>query len=494
MKKLLQVSLLSILISSLGAQCQDKEFAIGSKKFTESYVLGEIAKEKLKRAGYKVTHKQGMGGTLILWEALKAGSVIAYPEYTGTLQEAIFGQPLSSAQLKKALAEQGLGMTDNLGFNNTYALVMPKDKAQRLHIAKISDLGKHPSLRVGLSHEFWKRKDGWEPLTRSYNLQMNDVRGLDHTLGYISLAAGNIDLMDAYSTDAKLESQNLLVLQDDLKFFPDYAAIYLYRLDAPKTLVAALNETAGTIGQSKMIGLNAKAERDKSYQKAAATYFNIGSEGLKSQNDSRQMLGWICQHLTLVSLSLLFAIIAGIPLGIWASNGGPAGQIILGISSIIQTIPSLALLALLVPIPFLGISSQTAILALFLYSLLPIVRNTASGLQNIPQPLRESALALGLEPSAQMLQIFIPLASRQILTGVKTSAIINIGTATLAALIGAGGLGEPIVSGLNLNDHKTILMGAIPAALLALVVQFLFELADQKVIPKGLRLQAKRLD
>jgi osmoprotectant transport system permease protein len=162
--------------------------------------------------------------------------------------------------------------------------------------------------------------------------------------------------------------------------------------------------------------------------------------------------------------------------------------VILGFASAVQTIPSLALLALLVPIPFFGISLRTAIAALFLYGLLPIVRNTAIGLQDIAKPVRESAVALGLEPSARLWKIYLPTASRSILGGIKTSAVINIGTATLAALIGAGGLGEPILSGLDLNDHVTILQGAIPAALLALVVQWSFDLLDRVLIPKGLRL------
>jgi len=185
---------------------------------------------------------------------------------------------------------------------------------------------------------------------------------------------------------------------------------------------------------------------------------------------------------------LLLSILVGIPLGIWASRGGAIGQLILGFAGVVQTIPSLALLALLVPLPFFGISVRTAITALFLYGLLPIVRNTATGLQDIPRALRESAVALGLSPRARLWQIFLPMASRSILAGIKTSAVINVGTATLAALIGAGGLGEPILSGLDLNDHATILQGAIPAAVLALLVQWLFDLLDRVLIPKGLRL------
>ena len=204
---------------------------------------------------------------------------------------------------------------------------------------------------------------------------------------------------------------------------------------------------------------------------------------------ARKIAHWTAQHLTLVGISLAVAIVAGIPLGIVASRPGALGHFILGSASMVQTIPALALLALLVPVPGLGISPTTAIVALFLYSLLPIIRNTAAGLQDISLPLRESAAALGLEPGAQLRKIFLPIASRTILAGIKTSAVINVGSATLAALIGAGGLGEPIISGLNLNDHATILQGAIPAALLALLVQLLFDGLDRVFVPKGLRLK-----
>src|SRR5213078_597231 len=199
---------------------------------------------------------------------------------------------------------------------------------------------------------------------------------------------------------------------------------------------------------------------------------------------------WTVRHLELAGFSLLLSVIIGIPLGILASRGGLVGQGILGFASIVQTIPSLALLALLVPVPFFGISIRTAIAALFLYGLLPIVRNTATGLQDIPRSLRESAVALGLSPIARLWEVYLPMASRSILAGIKTSAVINIGTATLAALIGAGGLGEPIISGLNLNDHVTILEGAVPAALLALLVQLAFDFLDRIFIPRGLRIKS----
>jgi len=469
---------------------QPKEIVVGSKRFTESYVLGEIARIALQKAGFAVEHKQGMGGTIILWQALRGGDVQLYPEYTGTLTEEILKtkQPLSTDALRALLRQEGVGMSGELGFNNTYALVMRQDRAAKLGIRKISDLRNHPDLKIGLTLEFLDRRDGWAPLSARYGLQMQNVRGIDHALGYAALANGSIDLKDAYSTDAKIEENNLIVLDDDLHFFPQYKAVFLYRLDLDGRAVAALEKLAGTIDEARMRHLNSEAERTKDYTYAAALYF-----GQKYVSPSNNLIGkigrWTLRHLELVGASLFLGIIVGIPLGIRASRPGPVSNFILSTTSVIQTIPSLALLALLVPIPFFGISPVTAIFALFLYSLLPIVRNTATGLQEIPTAVRESAAALGLEPQAQLWKVFFPLASRTILAGIKTSAIIDVGTATLAALIGVGGLGEPIISGLNLNDSGTILEGAIPAALLALLVQFFFDGLDRVFVPKGLRLK-----
>jgi osmoprotectant transport system permease protein len=472
------------------SEAKPQQIVIGSKRFTESYVLGEIAKTALQNAGFTVEHKQGMGGTIILWEALRGGQIALYPEYTGTISEEILKakQPLSTDEIRALLRPEGVGMTGPLGFDNTYALVMRRDRAAKLGIRKISDLRNHPDLRFGITHEFLDRRDGWAPLCARYGLQMRNVRGIDHALGYAALAAGSIDVKDAYSTDAKIAEDNLIALEDDLHFFPQYKAVFLYRLDIDHRAVAALEKLAGTLDEARMIRLNAEAERTKNYASAAALYFGEKPKHVAGEL-ARKIGRWTWRHLQLVGASLLLAIVVGIPLGIRASRPGPVSDFILAATGVIQTIPSLALLALLVPLPFFGISAVTAIFALFLYSLLPIVRNTATGLQDIPTAVRESAAALGLEPRAQLWKVFLPLASRTILAGVKTSAIINVGTATLAALIGVGGLGEPIISGLNLNDYNTILQGAIPAALLALLVQFIFDGLDRVVIPKGLRLK-----
>lgn len=466
---------------------------IGSKKFTESYVLGEIATRALDNAGVIAAHRQGMGGTIILWQALRGGQVDVYPEYTGTIAEEILKdrQLRSPEAMREGLAKAGVGMTAPLGFNNTYALVLRRDAAEKLGLRKISDLGKHPELRFGLTHEFLDRQDGWLPLAARYQLRPRSIIGIDHALGYAALASDSIDVKDAYSTDAKIAENNLVVLEDDQKFFPRYDAVFLYRTSLPQPTIDALRKLEGTLDEKRMTALNAEAERTKDYARAATLYFDNGAvstTAFVSESFTHKLARWTWRHLQLAGFSLLLSILVGVPLGIWASRGGAIGQFILGFAGIVQTIPSLALLALLVPLPFFGISVRTAITALFLYGLLPIVRNTASGLQDIPRSLRESAIALGLEPGARLRKIFLPMASRSILAGIKTSAVISIGTATLAALIGAGGLGEPILSGLNLNDHVTILQGAIPAAVLALLVQGLFDLLDRVLIPKGLRL------
>jgi osmoprotectant transport system permease protein len=493
----MKTALMAIVVAPLLAACASdagEMIVLGSKKFTESFVLAEIAKRSLEEAGFRVEHRQGMGGTIILWEALRQGAIAAYPDYTGTIQEQILKRPAAASigEMRQQLAKYGVGITEELGFNNTYALVMTRARANQLGVHNISDLSKHPDVRLGLTHEFLGRHDGWEPLQRRYGLNMLNVRGIDHTLGYVALLNAEIDVKDAYTTDAKIDENDLIVLADDLKFFPQYRAVFLFLLGTPLPALNALRRLEGSLTEARMIHLNKIAEQTKDYSAAANWYFKeIGQVGQFSARESfaHRLIRWTVRHLILVGLSLAAAIAIGIPLGIYASREGLIGEIILALTGLIQTVPSLALLALLVPVPFLGIRPVTAIVALFLYGLLPIVRNTATGLRDIPPQIRDTAEVLGLKPRTRLLRIFLPLASPSILAGIKTSAIINIGSATLAALIGAGGLGEPIISGLNLNDNATILEGAIPAALLAIAAQGLFSICDRFIIPRGLRLR-----
>jgi osmoprotectant transport system permease protein len=487
---------LCVFLGAATAGHAQTAIVIGSKKFTESYVLSEIAKTVLGRAGFQVTHREGMGGTVILWQALLHGDIALYPEYTGTIGEEILKSPeiMSPEAMRVALAEQGIGITGDLGFSDSYALAMRRARAAELGIRTIGDLRNHPDLRAGPTPEFLGRRDGWTPLVKRYRLSFASVRGIEHGLGYAALLSGQIDLKECYTTDAKITEFDLVILRDDLHFFPQYKAVFLYRLDTPEKAIAALKGLEGRIGEARMIELNRKAEEAKNYAAGAEAFFEDQSgtaSPLPNRPQWRNLLAAIprltMQHLTLVAISLFAAILVSIPLGIAASGPGVLSEIILGAVGVIQTIPSLALLAFMIPI--FGIGQAPAIVALFLYSLLPIVRSTATGLQTMPASLREASAALGLMPGARLWLVDLPIASPSILAGIKTSAVINVGTATLAGLVGGGGYGEPIQSGLQLNDNATILQGAIPAAVLALLVQAAFTGLDRVLVPRGLRLQ-----
>jgi osmoprotectant transport system permease protein len=461
---------------------------VGSKEFTESYVLGEIAKRVLTNAGIQTEHRQGIGSTGIVWEALKKGDITLYPDYTGTVTEELLKAPgISVDEMRSRLAKFGVGMSEDLGFNDAYGLAMRRDQAEQLKITKISDLRAHPELKVGLTPELAARSDGWKPLVAKYGLKFDDFRTIDHGLGYAALYAGQVDLKDCYTTDAELKKYDLTVLQDDHQYFPLYRAVFLYRLDLPKNALDAISKMKGTIDEKRMIEMNAAASASKDYTAAANLYFGKESAPAVAESRLDELLRLGQRHLILVFGSLLLAMLVGIPLGIVASRRGLVASGILGVVGVVQTIPSLALLAFLVPLPFFGISTKTAIAALFLYSLLPIVRNTAAGIQGIPSGIVESAEALGLPYAARLRLIYLPMALPMILAGIKTSAVINVGTATIAALIGAGGFGEPIISGLSLNDNATILRGAIPAAVLAIAVQLAFDLVERVAVSPGLR-------
>ena len=470
---------------------------IGSKKFTESVLLGEIATQLLQAEGIEVNHHAELGGTAILWNGLLEGEMDIYPDYSGTLmQEVLADQNVSTLEeLEEALGRFGVKMAQPIGFNNTYAIGMTTPRAEELGIETISDLVQYPDLAGGFSNEFMDREDGWPGLSNAYGLPHTQVRGLDHDLAYRALESGDIDIMDLYSTDAEIEYYGLKVLDDDRQFFVEYLALYLYRADLEERnpeAVRLLESLSGTLDESLITTLNARVKLDKQPDaEVAAEFLNehvFRADVVQIEKETMWSRLWTytLEHLWLVGISLSLAILVSIPLGILAAQYERLGQIILGIVGVIYTIPSLALLVFMIPL--LGIGGPPAMVALFLYSLLPIVRNTHAGLIDIPLPLLESAQALGLSPLNTLWRIKLPLASRSILAGIKTSAIINIGTATLGALIGAGGYGQPILTGIRLDDTSLILEGAIPAALLALVAQVLFDGMEKFVIPKGLRI------
>ena len=468
---------------------------IGSKSFTESVILGELAAQLSRHAGAQAEHRKQLGGTRILWNALLSGEIHVYPEYTGTLVHEILSHEAISGEqgLRQVLSKRGVHMTRPLGFNNTYALGMLNKRAVELGIATISDLSAYPELKLGFSNEFMDRADGWPGLREAYGLPHRNVRGLDHNLAYRGLVNGDLDATDLYSTDAEIRYYDLKLLDDNLNFFPEYRAVMLYRADlvqrAPD-VVAALRRLEGKLDQTTMVDMNAQAKLDRISETQIVADFIYHRFGMRAHhappNRWSAFIEHTRAHLLLVVISLCAAIVVSIPLGIIAARHLRIGQLILATAGIIQTIPSLALLVFMIPL--LGIGGPPAILALFLYSLLPIVRNTYIGLRDISLEIRESAEALGLSSWARLRLVELPMAMPTILAGIKTSAVINVGTATLGALIGAGGYGQPILTGIRLDDMGLILQGAVPAAALALLVQGLFELAERYLVPKGLRL------
>lgn len=475
-----------LLALSLAGVAQAAGVTVGSKRFTESYVLGEIVRETYARAGVAAVHRQGLGNTGILEQALAAGEIDIYPEYTGTIVRELLrreGHP-GLDELNAWLAPRGLKAAIPLGFNNSYALAMREADAARLGIARVSDLA-GPSaarLRWGLSHEFLVRADGWPALQKAYGLAAAAPSGLDHGLAYGAMAARQIDVVDVYSTDAQIGRQGLRVLVDDRGFFPKYDAVLLMRADLDP---APLQVLAGRIDERRMIELNAQAEIDGLVFADIARGFVDSLQGAAPATAAPRSGFWrrlfapdlprlAAQHVLLVFGSLLLALVVGVPLGLWAWWQPRIAQWVLGVVGVIQTIPSLALLAFLIAL--LGsIGVLPALAALFLYALLPIVRNTHAGLQAGSATLGQAALSLGLTPAQVLRHVQLPLAMPTLLAGVKTAAVINVGTATVAAFVGAGGFGERIVAGLALNDPIALLAGAVPAAVMALAVQGGFE-------------------
>jgi osmoprotectant transport system permease protein len=480
----------------------DETLHVGSKRFTESYILGEILTQTAATVG-PAEHKQGLGNTAIVLSALRSGAIDVYPEYLGTIDQEILKnpQPTTLEQMRAALRPLGLGVAVPLGFSNGYALAVRGDAG----IERLSQLAAKPDWQLGLSHEFLGRGDGWPGLAQRYGLPQHP-RGLDHGIAYEALVRKQVDAIDIYSTDAKIGQYGLRVLADDKQYFPRYDAVLLYRLDLPRRLPKAWQALArleGTIKVDDMIAMNAEAElerkdfaviardwlrsRGRGGAEVAAARASTGrvdggavhpTDGLWAKTFGNGFGTLARQHVLLVALAVLLGSLAGIPLGIVAALVPRLRQAVLALAGVLQTVPSLALLAMLIPL--LGrIGTVPALVALCAYALLPIVRNTCTGLLQVPQGLRTAALALGMTRAQALRHVELPLAAPVILAGIKTAAVMSVGTATIAAFIGAGGFGERITTGLALNDNDMMLAGAIPAALLALLTQAGFETIER---------------
>lgn len=469
---------------------QQAPIVVGSKNFTEGYVLAEIMAQVIELHGVPVVRKFGFAGTLVAFEALQAGEIDLYAEYSGTIAQVILevDARLEGAALAQALAPLGLEPLQPFGFNNTYAIAVTAELARDLGLRQVSDLREHPGLNFGFSHEFRDRTDGWPGLKRSYALPQ-DSSGIEHGLAYRALLEQEIDVTDAYSTDGDLLRYGLSILADDHGFFPEYLAVPLVRASLDPAVKAMLSPLAGRLDDSSMRALNAAVVvEQRSFTDVAAQY--LAEQGLAESRPRREhaMLSSLLRntltHLKLASIAVFSATVVGLGLALTVYRSHAVSKVVLYSTGLLQTVPSIALLALLIPIA--GVGQVPAIIALFLYSLLPIARSTITALITIDPLLRRVAVALGLTQIQRLRTIYLPLALPHVLAGIRIAAVVSIGTATLAAFIGAGGLGEPIVTGLALNDTKLILQGAIPAALLAIAVELGFEALERCLVPAHL--------
>ncbi len=490
-------SLIGLLLL-LAVGCDRPDMIVGSKAFAESNILAEAVTQIAMHDGIDVEHRRG-GPTPVMWKALLAGEIDLYPEYTGTIIKEILDdeQISSDDQLRAVLAERGVVMSPPLGFTNPYAIGMKEARAEELGIRKLSDLQQHPDLKLVFSTEFLRRSDGWPGLRQRYRLPQQRVGVMEHGLAYKSVDGSEADATDVYLTDASIVRYGFRVLEDDLHYFPPYEGVLLYRSDLPERVPGAqkiVDQLAGTISTEEMLHLNSLVQIDRQRPAVAAEVLleeEYELPPLEHNSFAGRMLRLAGQHLFLSLTALIAGIVVAVPLGVIAAKRKRLEHIILSTAEVLQTIPGLAMLVLLMPavreIGLRGTGPAPVIIALFLYSLLPIIRNTFTGMRDIPNTLRESAAVLGLTPWAILWQVELPMASRMILAGIKTTAVMTVGFATLGGLIGAGGFGQPISEGLGLDDVWLMMEGAVPAAILAIAVKFLFEIAERFVVPKGLR-------
>lgn len=479
----------------------------GSKQFPESQILGELAAIATRRAGYQAEHRAALGGTAVVWSALRTAQIDIYAEYTGTLlYETFANQELQNLhQLRQFLEQQhSIGLDQPLGFNNSYGLAMKESRADELGITRISDLANHTDLVLSINPEASGRADVWPGIFETYELPVgqpgipiSNPRKLEHEIGYRSLRSGEVDIIVVYTTDAKIISEDLRVLQDDRAHFARYDAVYVYRLDlldrAPEVL-EQLSDYADRIDEPLITRHNALVEIENRTPEAAAAQLDAAIRGNQAANvhePDRAERIWktTTEHLFLSASAVGIAIALAVPLGVASAKIPRLGAVVLAAAGVCYTIPSLALIALMVPFPQygLGLGTTSAIVALVIYALLPIIRSTQLGFVEIDRPIRESAHAIGLDFKARLVRIELPLAARSIMGGIKTATVITIGYATLGAFIGAGGYGDPILTGLRRLDNTLILEGAIPAAIMALFANLAFAGIERIVVPKALR-------
>ncbi|HVT37712.1 MAG TPA: glycine betaine ABC transporter substrate-binding protein [Gemmatimonadaceae bacterium] len=490
-----------------------KPVVVASKPFGESYLLAELFAQLLEARGFRVDRRPGLGATEIAFGAVRSGDVDVYPEYTGTGLLAILHEtpPGDRGAVYRRVAAEFRRRWDArwlppLGFENTYAIAVRRATSDSLQLRTLSDLGRRGGhLRGGFTPDFIGRPDGLPGLTGAYGLQLAEVRALLPAVKYRALADGKVDVIDGYSTDGLLARYDLVVLTDDRAFFPPYEAAPLVSGSLARrapAAIAALSELAGRLDVATMRGLNERLEvRGEPAERVARealralsltqdtaahearTSVRAGSLTAYLWERRATIAAQTARHVLLVVIALGCAVLVAVPLGVVLERLPRAAEAVIRGVALVQTLPGIALLAFM--IPFLGIGVVPALVALFLYSLFPIVRNTYSGVRDADPGAASAALALGMTPAQVLLQVRLPLAAPVIFAGIRTAGVLAVGTATLAGFIGAGGLGDSIVAGLALDDTRMVLSGAIPAAILALLTDGVLSLAERMATPRG---------
>jgi osmoprotectant transport system permease protein len=513
MRRASLAAMASVLLWAGGTLFGAERVVVGSKNFEESRLLGEIFARLIEeRTGLRVERRLGLAGTQVCFEALRSGAIDLYPEYTGTGLVTILGEPPLERPAdtlervrKEFLERYDLWWVSPLGFANSWALAVPKELAERYGLRTIGDLARvSRRLVAGFGYEFVEREDGLRGLRRSYGLEFAKVVSMQQALKYQAIASRRLDCIDAYTTDGRLLVHDLVVLEDDRKFFPPYDAAPLVRGETARRhpeVVAALGLLAGAFDEARMRALNLRVqEQGEPIERVAQDALErLGLAGRRDvravSSRGRSLLGYLWsnrrelarrtgEHLGLSGAALACGIGVAVPIGLWLERRRRWAETVIRAVGLAQTVPSIALLAFMIPL--LGVGPVPALVALWIYSLFPILRNTYTGVREAPEAVVSSAKALGMTDRELLLQVRLPLATPVILAGVRTAGVLTVGTATLAAFIGAGGLGVPIVSGLQLADTTMILSGALPAAALALLVDGVLAAVERAVRPRGL--------
>lgn len=497
---------------------------VASKPFGESFLLAEMFAQLLERSGRTVERRPGLGTTDVAFQALRAGAVDVYPEYTGTGLVAILGDSLTdamradsrSAYVHVATATlQRFGVTwlPPLGFQNGYAIAVRRETARRFRLRTLSDLAASTaSLKAGFTADFIGRGDGWPGLARAYGLRLESIKPLAPALKYEALATGAVDIIDGYATDGLLAKYALVTLDDDRQFFPPYDAAGLVsrRLarDDPSAL-AVLSRLSGRLTEADMRMWNRAIEVDAQpipfVARRALSSLGLGDTGTMGAEVRRtatigfwaffwarrgETVRLAGEHAVLVVLSLTLALLVAVPLGLSLSARPTVAEPVLQLFGVVQTVPSIALLVFMIPV--FGVGVVPAIIALWGYALLPIARATYTSVRLADPDAVAAIEAMGATARQQLWWVRLPLAAPIMLAGVRTAAVLTIGTATLGAFIGAGGLGEPIVTGLGLADARLVMSGALPAALMAVGVDAALAVVARWVAPAHLRRRASQ--